>query len=102
MVTHELITNALKHAYPEGEPGPINVSLHATSEGGLELRVADQGRGVPEDFDVNQSPSLGMKVVASTTAQLGGSLEVNRLNPGTEFVIRLPASIRYLKGQSAA
>jgi two-component sensor histidine kinase len=102
MLTHELITNALKHAYPEGEPGVINVGLHATSDGGLELRVADQGRGVPEDFDVNQSSSLGMKVVASTTAQLGGSLEVNRLDPGTEFVIRLPAAIRYLKGQSAA
>ena len=102
MLTHELITNALKHAYPEGDPGVIDVTLQGTSEGGLELRVADKGRGVPEDFDVTQSGSLGMKVVASTTAQLGGTLEVNRLDPGTEFVIRLPAAILALKGQAAA
>ena len=75
MLTHELITNALKHAYPEGDPGVIDVTLRGTSEGGLELRVADKGRGMPEDFDVTQSGSLGMKVVASTTAQLGGTLE---------------------------
>ena len=102
MLTHELITNALKHAYPEGDPGVIDVILLGTSDGGLELRVADKGRGVPEDFDVSQSGSLGMKVVASTTAQLGGSLEVNRLDPGTEFIIRLPAAILLLKGQVAA
>lgn len=92
MLTHELITNALKHAYPEGEPGPIDVTLSRSDEG-LELRVADQGRGLPEDFQAGQSSSLGMKVIASTTAQLGGTLEINRLSPGTEFIIRLPPDI---------
>jgi two-component sensor histidine kinase len=91
MLTHELITNALKHAYPEGEPGAINVTLHHHDDGMIELRVADQGRGLPEDFQISQSGSLGMKVIASTAAQLGGTLDINRLDPGTEFVIRLSA-----------
>jgi two-component sensor histidine kinase len=93
MLTHELITNALKHAYPEGEAGPINVTLTHSRDGSVELRVADQGRGLPADFQIGQSSSLGMKVIASTATQLGGALEINRLNPGTEFVIRLPADI---------
>jgi two-component sensor histidine kinase len=38
---------------------------------------------------------LGMKIIASTVSQLGGSLEINRLEPGTEFVIRLPSSIEH-------
>jgi two-component sensor histidine kinase len=94
MLTHELITNALKHAYPEGEAGPINVTLTRSRDGSVELRVADQGRGLPEDFQIGQSSSLGMKVIASTAAQLGGTLDINRLEPGTEFVIRLPADIQ--------
>ena len=92
MLTHELITNALKHAYPEGEPGPIHVSLTRVRDG-IELRVADEGRGLPEDFQIGQSDSLGMKVIASTATQLGGKLEVNRLDQGTEFLIRLPATL---------
>jgi two-component sensor histidine kinase len=89
MLTHELITNALKHAYPEGSPGPIKVSLIRNRDDTIELRVSDQGRGLPEDFQLSQSGSLGMKVIASTAAQLGGKLEINRLEPGTEFLIRL-------------
>jgi two-component sensor histidine kinase len=92
MLTHELITNALKHAYPEGEAGSINVSLTRRRDG-IDLRVADQGRGLPDDFQIGQSSSLGMKVIASTAAQLGGTLEIKRLEPGTEFLIRLPADI---------
>jgi two-component sensor histidine kinase len=90
MLTHELITNALKHAYPEGAPGSIDVTLTRTSDGVVQLRVADHGQGLPEDFDVSQSGSLGMKVIASTAQQLGGTLDIRRTDPGTEFVIRVP------------
>jgi len=92
MLTHELITNALKHAYPEGQPGPIDVTLKRDQDM-VELRVADQGRGMPEDFQVDQSSSLGMRVIASTVRQLRGTLEIKRREPGTEFVIRIPASV---------
>jgi len=92
MVTHELITNALKHAYPEGQPGPIDVTLKRNGPDSIELRVADQGRGLPENFQIDRSTSLGMRVVASTTSQLGGTLQINRLDPGTEFVIHLSES----------
>jgi two-component sensor histidine kinase len=90
MVTHEIITNALKHAYPEGQPGPIDVTLKHSDKDTVELRVADQGHGMPEDFQIEHSSSLGMRVIATTVRQLRGTLEINRLEPGTEFVIRLP------------
>jgi two-component sensor histidine kinase len=97
MTTHELITNALKHAYPEGKSGPITVKFVRSEDGGIELRVGDQGRGLPPDFEIGKSTSLGMKVVASTASQLGGTIEANRLEPGTEFVIRLPSDILHGK-----
>jgi two-component sensor histidine kinase len=61
---------------------------------GIDLSISDQGRGLPADFNIEgKSASLGMKIVASTVRQFGGTLDINRLKPGTEFVIHLPANI---------
>ncbi len=94
MLTHELITNALKHAFPETDSGFIKVTLKHKKRRGIDLSIADRGRGLPSDFKIDgNSSSLGMKMVVSTVQQLGGTLDINRLTPGTEFVIRLPADI---------
>jgi two-component sensor histidine kinase len=93
VLTHELITNVLKHAYAEGETGPIFVSLKKAPNGSYELRFSDRGKGLPEDFDPSLSKSLGFKVILGTARQLGGSVEIVRLDKGTEFLIRLPPNI---------
>ncbi|MET0277942.1 MAG: histidine kinase dimerization/phosphoacceptor domain -containing protein [Pseudorhodoplanes sp.] len=93
VLTHELITNALKHAYVDGDTGPILVSLKKVPDGAYELRFSDRGRGLPEGFDIGESKSLGLKVIRGTARQLGGSVEITRLEKGTEFLIRLPADI---------
>ena len=94
MLTHELITNAVKHGYSDNELGSIKVSLKHKKRSGIDLSISDQGRGLPADFKIEgKSSSLGMKIVASTVRQLGGTLEINPLKPGTEFVIHLPANI---------
>lgn len=94
MLTHELITNALKHAYAESASGVVKIGLKHRDDGSIEFRIADNGRGLPDDFQLGTNSSLGMKVVASTVHQFGGTLKINRLNPGTEFVIHLPSSIQ--------
>jgi two-component sensor histidine kinase len=94
MLAHELITNALKHAYSDNEPGSIKVTLKHKKRDGIDLSISDRGRGLPPDFRIEgKSTSLGMKMIASTVRQLGGTLDINRLTPGTEFVIHLPANI---------
>ena len=95
MLTHELITNALKHAYSDGVRGHIKVILKHTDNDSIELRFSDNGRGLPDNFQIETTSSLGMKIIASTVRQLGGTLEINRLEPGTEFVIHLPSSIEH-------
>jgi two-component sensor histidine kinase len=96
MLTHELITNALKHAYSETETGSIKVTLKHKKDGSIDFRISDRGRGLPRNFKIEtKSSSLGMKVIASTVRQLGGTLEINRLEPGTEFAIHLPANIEH-------
>lgn len=88
MLVNELITNALKHAYGDG--GPTSVSFRRLPDRRIELRVADRGSGLPEDFTLDKSASLGMKIITGTAHQLRGTVEINRLSPGTEFVITFP------------
>jgi two-component sensor histidine kinase len=90
VLAHELITNALKHAYPEGERGTISVRLTRTADGGSELRFSDRGRGMPANLNLEQPNSLGLRVIMATARQFGGTVTINRLDPGTEFLIRFP------------
>ncbi|HWV55597.1 sensor histidine kinase [Pseudorhodoplanes sp.] len=93
VLTHELITNVLKHAYAADETGPIFVSLKKAANGSYELKFSDRGKGLPPNFDPSRSKSLGIKVIQGTAKQLGGSVEIVRLEKGTEFLIRLPPNI---------
>jgi two-component sensor histidine kinase len=93
MLTHELIMNAIKHAFTEGETGQVTVSLKQAEEGFV-YRFADRGRGLPKDFTIDKSDSLGMIMITATARQLGGKLTIHDLEPGTEFVLELPASIQ--------
>jgi two-component sensor histidine kinase len=102
VLAHELITNALKHAYPQGQPGPISVRLRHTEDGSVELRVADRGRGIPPHFNIDQPNSLGFKVIMATARQFGGAVSINRLDPGTEIVIRFPADFGAVSKSPAA
>ena len=90
VLVNELITNALKHAYANDEPGPILVRLLRNDEGVFELRVADRGAGFAGDVDLTRPTSLGLKVIVSTARQFGGTVSFIRLDPGTEFVVRFP------------
>jgi two-component sensor histidine kinase len=94
MLTHELIMNAIKHAYDDGVTGPVLVSLKRKPDGGFVYRFADRGRGLPADFKIEKSDSLGVIMITATARQLGGTLSINDLAPGTEFVLDLPASLQ--------
>jgi PAS domain S-box-containing protein len=77
LVANELITNALKHAFPGRENGAIFLSL--TRDGtDLVLTVADDGIGLPEEFSFDSKKSLGMRLVTSFAHQLRGTLGVHR------------------------
>jgi two-component sensor histidine kinase len=90
MVVNELVTNAVKHAYPAGEAGQVWVRFAREGER-LSLTVRDVGRGVPHDIESRAGGGLGMKLVSSLVAQLHGELETQG-PPGAAFRITLPAA----------
>lgn len=90
LMTHELITNAIKHAFPPGAPGTIRIKFKVRADGGSELSVADDGKGMPPGFDLDRSKSLGMVLVQRLTQSLNGTLRIES-DGGTEITISLPA-----------
>ena len=85
LIINELLSNALKHAFPDGRGGKVLLGLRA--QGGMtRLTVKDDGVGVPQEVDVSRPDSLGLQLVNTLVSQIGGVLEVDRSH-GTEFRI---------------
>ena len=90
LLVNELVTNAYKYAYPDGEGGEVRIS--GKREGAAyDLVVSDSGRGLPAGFDVSRhSDSLGMRVVSTLARQLEAKVTVGSSEPGARFAISFP------------
>ena len=89
LIINELLTNALKYAFPESFQGmgEITISMQKTEDGEIELFVQDNGVGFPEDFDLESAETCGMEIVKVLAAdQLEGRYELQR-NGITKFYI---------------
>ena len=86
LIINELVSNALKYAFPNEMKGTLGISLKKTGEGNYELAVKDTGVGLPEDFDIQKVTSLGLMIVDSLVSQINGALEVSGKD-GAEFRI---------------
>jgi len=85
LMINELLTNAIKHAFPQGRLGEINIDFHKKNNEYI-LTVQDNGIGLPRDLDLEKTESLGMRLINSLVSQLDGKLEVTS-NNGTKFKI---------------
>jgi PAS domain S-box-containing protein len=89
LILNELVSNCLKHAFPDGRSGEIRIELR--KDGGLlaSLLVADTGVGLPEDISLWNSKSLGLRLVRILANNMGAAVEVSsRL--GTEVKLVFP------------
>lgn len=86
LIINELVSNSLKHAFPGGGVGSINIRLRPADAGRLTLTVADDGVGLPDGFDVSRTSSLGLQLVNTLARQLGGEVLVG-CGAGAEFSI---------------
>lgn len=91
LIANELISNALKYAFPAGRRGEIMIELLVV-DGELDFIVRDDGIGLAPDFDIESSDSLGLHLVQLLTRQIGGSLDIDCAS-GTEFRVRFPSGL---------
>ncbi len=91
LAADELITNALRHAYPVGSArGEIRIAIRRVGDA-IELSVRDRGIGLPAAFEADKTVSLGMILVHTLADQLRGRVDF-RSREGTEAILRFPAS----------
>lgn len=88
LIVNELISNSLKHAFPDDLAGQINVRLDSEDKYFI-LTTSDNGVGLPKKFRLRQTKSLGLQLVQALTNQLKGSIKIDR-RKGTRFRIKFP------------
>jgi two-component sensor histidine kinase len=79
LMLNEAITNAIKYAFPNRR-GYINISLGVLDDNNMMLNIADDGIGLPQDFDIKEASSLGMEMMKALSKQLGGSFKMENNN----------------------
>ena len=86
LIINELVTNAIKYAFPQDQQGEIIVILKSADEGKVTLTIADNGVGLPADFNMNNSETLGMQIINALVKKLHGSLKIDT-GKGTTFTM---------------
>ncbi len=90
LIVNELVSNALKHAFPNGRSGRIAVELQTTPQKQILMKVVDDGVGLPWGMNLRQTTTLGHQLVFMLTEKLHGTIEVER-DHGTSFCITFAA-----------
>jgi two-component sensor histidine kinase len=92
LLISEVISNSLKHAFPQGRGGEVSIFLHQQSDTTISLILSDDGIGLPRELDWITTRSLGLRLVRALAQQLRGVLEI-RSKGGTE--VRLTFQVRH-------
>jgi two-component sensor histidine kinase len=86
LIMNEMMSNSLKHAFP-GRHGKITISARVDENDWYEITYSDNGKGLPEDFDIHKSETLGTQLIVMLTEQLDGKLAVSRKD-GLSYELR--------------
>jgi PAS domain S-box-containing protein len=89
IIINELVTNALKHAFPHESGGTIHIRLVKAGDQEVLLTVEDDGVGIPEGLDPEKSSSLGLELVQTLVEQLKGKVSIES-SGGARFSIQIP------------
>ncbi|MBN1894483.1 PAS domain S-box protein [bacterium] len=91
LILNEMVTNAIKHGFPDERPGTLSVRFMKRPDGFYEMSVMDDGVGLPPEAELDKSKSLGLTLIDVLVQQLEGTLRIERKN-GTRFTVRFKAS----------
>ena len=86
LIVNELLTNALKHAFPHGRSGSIGLRLQAEESGQVRIVVHDDGAGFPRGFDLAAATTMGLTIVRTLVEQIRGTISLESKH-GTTLTI---------------
>jgi len=86
LILNELITNALKHAFPDDREGKVKIKFNKKGSS-YNLIISDNGIGFPKDLDFRKAESMGLILITSLVNQIDGEIKLDR-SKGTSYKIR--------------
>lgn len=87
MIVNELVMNACLHGFDSGEKGHVVIEIFK-SDDELFLKVTDNGKGLPSNFEQKASKGIGLRIIRAFTKQLNASLDYSS-NDNTSFKLKL-------------
>jgi len=101
LIINELVSNSLKYAFPDGREGKIAISLIPFTSEKFQMIISDNGVGLPDNFDMNKTNTLGLQLVNSLVTQLDGEITLTN-HAGTKFEINFKGvNLKSNKNKSA-
>jgi two-component system CheB/CheR fusion protein len=91
LILNELVSNALKYAFPDGRTGTITITLRPEPGGILCLAVEDDGVGFPPEIDFRRTASLGLQLVNTLAEQIEAAVDLDTSPRGSRLTVRLPS-----------
>ncbi len=86
LIISELVSNSIKHAFPDNRKGKISVCFNKENENQYSIQVKDTGIGFPSDLDFRDPQSRGLEIINDMTSQLNGTIKLKK-EQGTEFTV---------------
>lgn len=97
LIVSELTTNSFKHAFKKIQSPRIDITVARQSADSYELKIRDNGIGLPEDMKINHPHSLGLEIINSLIDQIDASIQHTSTKTGTEFIILFNPNLQLLK-----
>ena len=86
LIVNELVSNALKYAFPGEEKGTIGLKIREKGTA-VSMEISDDGIGLPEGYEISKGDSLGLQLVSTLTKQLDGEIKITS-KKGTKYLIK--------------
>lgn len=83
LIVNEIVSNSLKHAFPDGRGGEVFIKMESDKKGKCRLTLGDNGVGFPNGFDIHKTETLGMKLMHDLASQIHGTIELDKKEGAT-------------------
>jgi two-component sensor histidine kinase len=90
LITTELVTNAIKYAYPLDTKGPVSVRLTRGAENAVRISILDEGTSLAGADAIEKSKGFGIRMSLGLVEQIGATLKIERHSPGTGILLDIP------------
>ena len=99
LIINEILTNSFKYAFNDVEKAEINITIKRLEDGNIALTISDNGKGLPDGFDIKDSTGLGLQLVNTLVEQIDGTLEIES-EKGAEFKLAFPDKLEFARYDS--